>query len=100
MGGRISKNNLTLKLLTGVYHGSKVNKAGLHFDMQGYPKTGYQNQTGDQCLYNRVIFLFRLAQLQIGYGWGSMAPIWNHTGHFVSLPFCEAHKTGGSREAR
>ena len=26
---------------------------------------------------NRVIFLFVLAQLTIGYGWASMAYIWN-----------------------
>ena len=33
--------------------------------------------SGDQCPKNRVIFLFVLAQLTIGYGWASMAHIWN-----------------------
>ena len=35
--------------------------------------------SGDQCPKNRVILLFVLAQLTIGYGWASMAHIWNWT---------------------
>ena len=33
--------------------------------------------SGDQCPKNRVILLFVLAQLTFGYGWASMAHIWN-----------------------
>ena len=35
--------------------------------------TSCGSQAGDQCLLKGGIFLFRLAQLKIGYGWWSMA---------------------------
>ena len=41
--------------------------------------TSCGSQPGVQCLSKRRIFLSRLAQLKIGYGWGSMAHIWNWT---------------------
>ena len=41
--------------------------------------TSCGSQAGDQCLWKGGIFLFRLAQLRIGYGWWSMAHIWNWT---------------------
>ena len=41
--------------------------------------TSCGSQAGDQCLLKGVIFLFELAQLRIGYGWASMAHIWNST---------------------
>ena len=44
------------------------------------PRLTLVSQTGDQCLLKRGIFLFRLEQLKIGFGWGSMTPIWNGTG--------------------
>ena len=47
---------------------------------QGPQPTPTGGGLGDQCLLKRGIFLFRLEQLKIGFGWGSMAPIWNGTG--------------------
>ena len=41
--------------------------------------TSCGSQAGDQCLLKGGIFLFRLAQLRIGYEWASMAHIWNWT---------------------
>ena len=38
--------------------------------------TSCGSQAGDQCLLKGGIFLFRIAQLKIGYGWWSMAHIW------------------------
>ena len=41
--------------------------------------TSCGSQAGDQCLLKGVIFLFGLSQFRIGYGWASMAHIWNAT---------------------
>ena len=41
--------------------------------------TSCGSQAGDQCLLKGVIFLFGLSQFRIGYGWASMAHIWNST---------------------